>query len=93
LQKNDTEGGRKINWVSWKVVCQPKDFGGLGVRDVRLMNLSLFVKWKWSLLQGENSLWKEILVERYDHKVGDLLEGGVGMWSNNASNGGRIWCP
>jgi len=55
--------------------------------------LSLLVKWKWSLLQGENSLWKEILVERYDHKVGDLLEGGVGMWPNNASNGGRIWCP
>lgn len=22
-----TEGGKKINWVSWKVVCQPKEVG------------------------------------------------------------------
>lgn len=21
------EGGKKINWVSWKVVCQPKEVG------------------------------------------------------------------
>jgi len=79
------EGGRKI---SWKVVCQPKEVGGLGVRDVSLVNLSLLAKWKWRLLQGDNTLWKEILVERYGLKVGEFLKEGVGVWPANAS---RWW--
>jgi len=40
-------GGRKICWVKWRRVCQPRSKGGLGVRDVRLVNLSLMAKWKW----------------------------------------------
>jgi len=58
------EGGRKINWVKWSVVCQPKECGGLGVKDVCLMNLSLLAKWHWRLLHGENGLWKELFEER-----------------------------
>lgn len=69
-------------------MCHPKDFRGLGFRDVRLMNLSLLAKWKWRLLQGDNALWREVLVVRYGHKVGDFLEGGKGMWPSNAS---RWW--
>jgi hypothetical protein len=34
-------GGRKIFWVKWSVVCKEKKQGGLGVRDVRIVNLSL----------------------------------------------------
>lgn len=51
-----TEGSRKISWVSWKVVYHPKDIGGLGVRDVRLVNLSLLAKWRWRLLEGDITL-------------------------------------
>lgn len=39
-------GGRKINWVKWSKVCQPKEKGGLGIRDIRLVNLSLLAKWR-----------------------------------------------
>ena len=83
-----TDGGRKINWVSWKVVCRPKDHGGLCVRDVSLSNLSLLAKWRWRLLQGDNALWREVLEERYGCKVGEKLVGGVRGWPNNAS---RWW--
>jgi hypothetical protein len=44
-------GGNKISWVKWAVVCKEKSQGGLGVRDVRLVNLSLLSKWRWRLLQ------------------------------------------
>jgi len=43
-------GGRKVCWVKWKKICQPRSKGGLGVRDVKLVNLSLLAKWKWRLL-------------------------------------------
>jgi len=78
------EGGRKINWVEWSVVCQPKDKGGHGVKDVHLMNLSLLGKWRWRLLYGENTLWKEVLEKRYGEKVDAKLEGGEEVCSNSA---------
>jgi len=42
-------GGRKICWVKWKRICQPKSKGGFRVRDVKMVNLSLMAKWKWCL--------------------------------------------
>jgi hypothetical protein len=44
-------GGRRVCWVKWKKVCQPRSKGGLGVRDVKLVNLRLLAKWKLRLLQ------------------------------------------
>jgi hypothetical protein len=52
-------GGRKISWVRWKSVCQHKANGGLGVRDVIVLNVSLLAKWRWRLLDGEVTLWKD----------------------------------
>lgn len=31
-------GVRKVCWVKWSTVCQPREKGGLGVRDVRVVN-------------------------------------------------------
>ena len=73
-------GGRKINWVRWSLVCKPKEEGGLGVRDVRVVNLSLLAKWKWRLIQGRNALWKEVLVERYGTPSEGVLEGEDYRW-------------
>jgi hypothetical protein len=41
-----TKGGRGISWVKWSEVCQPRSKGGLGVRDVGKVNLSLLIKWR-----------------------------------------------
>jgi hypothetical protein len=64
-----TKGGRRINWVKWKEVCKPKGQGGLGVRDVGKVNLSLLVKWRWKLLQYDDAVWKKVLVARYGEVV------------------------
>ncbi|GAU21871.1 hypothetical protein TSUD_33680 [Trifolium subterraneum] len=62
------KGGNKIKWVKWPVVCKAKSKGGLGVRDVRLVNLSLLAKWRWRLLLPGRPLWQEVLVAKYgDH--------------------------
>lgn len=50
-------GGRKISWIKWSQVYQPKAMGRLGVRDVKRVNLSHLAKWRWRLIQGENLLW------------------------------------
>ena len=57
--------GRKIAWVSWKKVCEPRDYGGLGVIDLRKFNLALLGKWIWRLGTDKGGLWKEIIVSKY----------------------------
>lgn len=79
-------GGRKISWVRWKSVCQPKSKGGLGVRDIRLVNLSLLAKWRWGILGGENSLWKDVLKEKYGDGVGIIVVDAVAVLPRYSSS-------
>ncbi|MCH79402.1 LINE-1 reverse transcriptase like [Trifolium medium] len=59
-------GGKKLSWIKWKMVCQDKNKGGLGVQDIKAVNLSLLMKWRWRLLLREDvGLWKEVLVAKY----------------------------
>jgi hypothetical protein len=58
------KSARKIAWVSWGKVCKSKRDGGLGVRDLRAVNLALLGKWRWSLISGGVSLWRDIILVR-----------------------------
>jgi hypothetical protein len=55
--------------VKWSVVCKEKSQGGLGVRDARIVNLSLLAKWRWRLLQPGLPLWKEVLIAKYGNHI------------------------
>ncbi|CAJ2647958.1 unnamed protein product [Trifolium pratense] len=69
-----SKGGRnRISWVKWDTVCKPKKLGGLGVRDIRAVNISLLAKWRWRLLEDDNAMWKEVLKSKY----GELVPGMV----------------
>jgi len=48
----------------------------VGVKDIRVMNVSLLAKWRWRLLDGEKALWKDVLEVKYGTCVRKLLEGG-----------------
>jgi hypothetical protein len=58
-------GSRKISWIKWDTVCLPKNKGGLGVRDVRVVNISLLAKWRWRLLDINHAVWKEVISSKY----------------------------
>jgi hypothetical protein len=69
-------GRKKMSWIKWDVVCLPKKKGGLGVRDVRAMNISLLAKWRWRLLNDDTTLWKAVLKSKYGGGViGKLVLG------------------
>jgi len=51
------KGQRKILWVWWLNICKPKSEGGLGIRDLRSVKLSLLWKWHWMLIIGGGSEW------------------------------------
>jgi hypothetical protein len=76
----DVKGDRKMSWVSWSTVCKAKKEGGLGVRDIKVVNTSLLAKWRWKLLNDEPALWKDVLIARYGGRAGSSvsLNGSVG---------------
>jgi hypothetical protein len=44
---------QKCHLVGWETVCTPKNRGGLGILDLRCMNISLLTKWIWKLENQE----------------------------------------
>jgi hypothetical protein len=76
---------RKYYWVNWAEVCKPKDQGGLGVMNTKLMNISLMVKWIWRLFseQPESLLWHRIVSAKY--------RGAGNIFASSARNGSPFW--
>ena len=46
------------------MVCLPKSQGGLGVIDLKVMNLALLGKWLWRLENGSGH-WQDIIRMKY----------------------------
>ncbi|MCI10341.1 RNA-directed DNA polymerase (Reverse transcriptase), partial [Trifolium medium] len=46
-------------------ICKPKVEGGLGIRDLRVVNKSLLAKWRWKLLTNDDELWKSVIIAKY----------------------------
>jgi hypothetical protein len=45
---------RKLHLMNYPTVCRPKDCGGMGIVNSRLMNVALMLKWVWKLYQDGN---------------------------------------
>jgi hypothetical protein len=60
---------RRMCWIKWLAICKPKKEGGLGIKDLRLMNCSLLAKWRWKLLTVSNEWWKNVISARYGDNV------------------------
>jgi hypothetical protein len=43
--KDEVHGGQCL--VAWRSICKPKEFGGLGVKDLSLQGLALRLRWMW----------------------------------------------
>ncbi|CAJ2667239.1 unnamed protein product [Trifolium pratense] len=70
------EDFRKTAWVNWKTICLRKEYGGLGVRQLREFNVALLGKWCWRMLVDREGLWFRVLAARYGVERGRLRDGG-----------------
>ena len=55
----------KYHMAKWEMVCRPKDQGGLGIINTRIMNDCLMVKWIWKIFQEPDELWFKFLKAKY----------------------------
>lgn len=55
---------RKYHLLKWTQKFKHKKKGGLGIKDIRKMNVSLMTKWWWKL-EREDGLWQKIIQFKY----------------------------
>lgn len=55
----------RYHMAKWEMVARPKDQGGLGIINTKLMNECLIVKWIWKIMQEPDDLWFRILKAKY----------------------------
>ena len=52
------EGGyKKASYVAWDSVCQTKNKGGLGIKNLDLWNVACIAKLIWAIAKKNDSLW------------------------------------
>jgi hypothetical protein len=61
-------GRRRVQWVPWERLIMPKGFGGMGFRDLRLVNQALLAKQAWRLIFSPDSLCARV------YPKGNLLD-------------------
>ena len=90
IQRDFLWGGgtlaHKPHLVRWYLVCLEKRKGGLGVRNLSLMNNALLCKWNWRFANERDALWRSVISLKYGVEEGgwctrDVLgRNGVGLW-------------
>jgi hypothetical protein len=55
--RRDANGGHCL--VAWDRVCMPKELGGLGIINLRKMNIALRARWLWLSRVEASRPWKE----------------------------------
>ena len=55
------EGSKGYHLVNWKRACKKKEYGGLGVMNLRDMNRALLCKWWWKLYSHSSAKWTSFI--------------------------------
>lgn len=65
-----TEEKKKFHLIAWDEVCVGVNWGGLGIRRLRDVNVSLLSKWLWNIGIDDGKLWKRVIFAKYGKAKG-----------------------
>ena len=51
---------RKVHWVKWDRLCEAKEVGGLGFKEIEKFNDSFLSKQMWRMINNPNSLYHRV---------------------------------
>ena len=56
---------RKVHWVKWKKLCEAKDRGGMGFKDIEKFNDALLAKQVWRMINNPDFLCHRVVKARF----------------------------
>jgi mannosylglycoprotein endo-beta-mannosidase len=97
---NDLENNHKYHLANWDMVSMCKDYGGLGIPNLRDLNISLLASWLKRYKSDKDKLWKELVDFKYQTKDPNILVTRTTnsssffkgfMWATQAAKLGYKW--
>ncbi|XP_066344119.1 uncharacterized protein [Miscanthus floridulus] len=64
--------------IAWPIVCSPKDHGGLGIPDLKLLGFALRLRWEWLRRTDTSSAWA-LFPSRAEKNVDAMLRASVSV--------------
>ncbi|RVW33333.1 putative ribonuclease H protein [Vitis vinifera] len=93
IQRDFLWGGgaleKRPHLVKWAVVCTHKKMGGLGIRNLSILNRALLCKWSWRYAVERDSYWKLIISTKYGVERGGWSTSREGHWALEGNQQGR----
>jgi hypothetical protein len=62
------EGHRKMHLANWHLICMKKKHGGLGVLDIKDLNLCLLGSRVKRYILDENKIWRKVVHNKYGRR-------------------------
>ena len=56
---------RKVHWVKWDKLCEAKEVGGMGFKEIEKFNDALLAKQVWRLINNPDSLCHKVFKARF----------------------------
>ena len=74
---------RKIHWVTWKHLCEAKENGGMGFKEIEKFNDDLLAKQVWRMMHKPNSLCHKMFKVRFflDCSILEAKESTIGSYA------------
>ena len=104
LWSGTQKDGKAFCLVNWKRVCKRKEFGGLGIINLRDFNKALLLKWWWKLFDDSKRIWTMLVSQSYRPSSGwwseQCINRASSFWKGMASikdifsrdwKGGQRW--
>lgn len=85
LWAKSTDDAKGISLINWQAACLPKNWGGLGIMNLKLFNMALLLRWWWKAYHDKDCLWTvtvRLLRRRGGnaHQTAVWLVGGSFFW-------------
>ena len=76
---------RKLSLVNWNNICRPKSNGGLGFKDMEIMNKALLMKVAWDVFINPSKLCSQVLISKY------VVPSDMPITNVPTKNGSYLW--
>lgn len=75
--------------IAWPIVCSPKDHGGLGIPDLRVLGLAMRLRWEWRRRTDATSAWA-LLPSRAEKNIEAMSTASISVRLGDGTSA-RFW--